>query len=228
MPDAPPPPLRIAIARGVAAARANLLPAVLLWALGSAIVLGYSFIPPVRSLLERVAEAKQTYGIAYSIPSMMFFAALLPFVMQVFQRGDRRNFSRSWLAFLLIFWGLKGIEVDLLYRAQAAVFGDNNAPGTIAMKTLVDQLIYVPLWAMPTMVVPYLWARRRFDFADTRQRLRGSWYRREVLPVMISNWAVWLPAVVLIYTLPLPLQFPIQNVVVCFWGLMIMFLSAEA
>ena len=59
-------------------------------------------------------------------------------------------------------------------------------------------------------------------------RLSGTerfrrWYLRDVVPVMVSNWAVWLPAVFVIYVLPTPLQLPMQNVVLCFWSLVLVF-----
>jgi hypothetical protein len=34
---------------------------------------------------------------------------------------------------------------------------------------------------------------------------------------LMSTWAVWTPAVVIIYCLPPPLQIPLFNLVPCFW-----------
>jgi hypothetical protein len=52
------------------------------------------------------------------------------------------------------------------------------------------------------------------------------WYRRRVLPVMVSNWGVWIPAVSIIYMLPPALQLPLQNLVLCLWALMLIFLTS--
>jgi len=41
------------------------------------------------------------------------------------------------------------------------------------------------------------------------------------LVVMVSIWAVWLPAVVIIYSFPSPLQLPLFNIVLCFWCLLL-------
>ena len=45
-----------------------------------------------------------------------------------------------------------------------------------------------------------------------------SW-NNYLLPLVVLNWMVWLPAVVVIYCLPVPLQLPIQNLVLCLFCL---------
>jgi hypothetical protein len=49
----------------------------------------------------------------------------------------------------------------------------------------------------------------------------GQWYRRKVLPVLISNLGVWVPTVCIIYALPTALQLPLQNLVLCFFTLLL-------
>jgi hypothetical protein len=41
----------------------------------------------------------------------------------------------------------------------------------------------------------------------------------------MSTWAVWIPAVTIIYCLPAPLQIPLFNLVLCFWVLVLSFIS---
>jgi hypothetical protein len=38
---------------------------------------------------------------------------------------------------------------------------------------------------------------------------------------LIANMAVWVPAVAVIYALPTPLQLPMQNMVLCFYTLIV-------
>jgi len=51
---------------------------------------------------------------------------------------------------------------------------------------------------------------------------------RQTVPVLISNWAVWVPAVAMIYAMPPALQLPIQNLVACLWVMMVMFMTKPA
>jgi len=211
--------------QGFDAFKANAPAAVLLWIVGTAIVAGYYTVETFRGMLDDVAAFKDRIGLIYPVISMAVFCGLIPYLLQGLQHGDRRNWSPVFLIFLMVFWGYKGLEVELLYRAQAAVFGHDNQPLTIAMKLLVDQLVYVPLLAVPGMVLALSWANRGYSWSGLRNAMRGNWYCRLVLPVMIPNWFVWFPSVILIYALPTGLQLPVQNIIACMWALMVMFLT---
>ncbi|MEM6391808.1 MAG: Mpv17/PMP22 family protein [Planctomycetota bacterium] len=216
---------------GVQAAWANRWPGLALVCFAVGLLLSYWHVPVVRDALDVVAGWKQRVGLAFGIMSTAVFGGLLPWLVQRFVRPGTRDATLPVLWFLLGFWAVKGLEVDLLYWAQAVVFGDRASPGVVAVKVLFDQGVYVPLWAIPTTVAAFAWRDAGYSWRRLRQRLfpdgegifRGwvGWFGREVVPVLIANWMVWVPAVVVIYLLPLALQLPIQNLVLCFWSLML-------
>jgi hypothetical protein len=39
------------------------------------------------------------------------------------------------------------------------------------------------------------------------------------------TWALWIPAVTLIYSMPLPLQLPLANLILWLWMLILLFTS---
>jgi hypothetical protein len=148
--------------------------------------------------------------------------------MQGLQRGDaKRDWSLRYLVFLLVLWAAKGVEVDFLYRLQAWLFGEGQGASAVVKKVLFDQFVYVPLWGVPTLVIAMLFARGGYEWARLKELLRGNWYRGMILPVLLPNWFVWFPAATCIYLLPTPLQLPLQNVVVCLWVLMVMFMTGQ-
>ena len=208
---------------GAEAAWANRWPGAALAAFAVGLLMAYHFVPLVHDALSRVAQLKLQTGFAFSMVSTALFGGVIPWLVQRLRPGPRNpDATVPVLLFFIVFWAIKGVEVDALYRLQAVVFGDNASLGTIFLKVLADQLVYVPLWAIPTSVVAYAWKDQGFSWSRLRQGFFvGRWYRRRVVPVLISNWAVWLPAVVVIYSLPLALQLPIQNLVLCFWSLLL-------
>jgi hypothetical protein len=224
-PDSASPPHSI-FSQGIQAARANLIPGIALWIVAVGIVCSYYFLPAAQSLFLSVARLKLEYGYAFSMTSTALFGGLIPLAFSLAtQKNARPLFSH--FAFALLFWGFKGLEFDLLYRAQAFLFGDSPTPGSVLIKVLVDQLVYCPLWAVPTMVLLYLWKDSFFRISSARRHLGRHWYRRLVAPVLVSNWALWAPAVTCIYLLPVPLQLPLQNIVLCFWVLMVLFMTSK-
>lgn len=223
---------------GIAAAKANFLPGLILWAAGMIIIVAWLTWPPAQHVLQYVGDLKKQYGFVYSVIATAFFAGALPFFMQrlACSKGERHDLPM--LAFLVIFWGYKGIEVDALYRLQSLVFGNSHAPQIIAVKIFFDQFIYCTFWAVPTTVLPTAWAQAGFRKDVLLEPFRGwprldfrgfrQWYAWKVIPVLISNWAVWIPAVAMIYAMPLELQLPIQNLVCCLWVLMMLFMTKPA
>jgi hypothetical protein len=212
--------------QGIEAARANLIPGIALWVIAVGLVFCFYFVPAAQSVFLGVARLKLEYGYAFSATSTALFGGLIPLAFSLAtQRGARLVLSH--FAFALLFWGFKGIEFDLLYRVQAFLFGEAPTPRTVLVKVLVDQLVYCPLWGVPTMVLLYLWKDSFFQVSSTRRHLGRNWYRRLVAPMLVSNWALWAPAVTCIYLLPVPLQLPLQNIVLCFWVLMVLFMTSR-
>ena len=121
--------------------------------------------------------------------------------------------------FFLLFWAVKGVEVDIFYQAQGWAFGNDTAVSTIAAKVLFDQLIYSVVWATPCAQIFFYWKDAGFSFARVRE-LRWIPFWKENLPkAVIALWAVWFPSVTLIYSLPPALQVPLFNIVLCFYAL---------
>ncbi|MEX0774912.1 MAG: hypothetical protein WD042_04255 [Phycisphaeraceae bacterium] len=224
-------------AAGIAAAKANVLPGVILWIAGVLILLAWFTWPPAQRFLQHVADLKVHYGYLYSAIATAIFAGVIPVVMQRLFGRPRQPQARNMLLFLVLFWAYRGAEVDLLYRLQSHWFGDGYAWPTLAAKIVIDQLVYCPLWAVPTMAWALEWVQkdRRGEAVPggpaTGRKVPMAWrqwYLVKVVPVLIPNWFVWVPAVAMIYAMPPALQLPIQNLVACLWVMMVLFMTKPA
>ena len=207
---------------GLRGARANLWPGLALQLAALALVVAYYNEPGVHALLTRLVEVRQSAGLAYGMASTALFAGVLPFLyirMECRIAGRQPQFSWMQGFVLTAFWTYKGLEIDVWYRLLAHSFGTGHSPGTIAIKAFLDQFVYCPGFAIPTVAATYEALRDRNGFlADIRT---AGWYRRRVLPILISNWVVWVPAVMIIYSLPTPLQLPLQNIIIWFYTLIV-------
>jgi hypothetical protein len=206
---------------GIQGARANLLPGVMLQLTALALVLGYYYVPDVHGALARLVEIRRTAGFGFSIVSTALFGGMLPFLYIRFSAWIGKERPRyAWVQGLSLtaFWGYKGFEVDLWYHLQALMFGGGHDVATIVLKVVFDQFLYCPFIAVPVTVAVYQAVDARRNWGAILADLRApGWYRRRVLPVLISNLGVWVPTVAVIYCLPTPLQLPLQNIVLCFY-----------
>ncbi len=208
------------------AARANLVPGLVLQAIAGVIVAGYYLHGPTRAGLEKIATFRSEVGLPFALVSTAFFGAVLPFLVLRLSEATRYRYDLKQMAVLTVFWAYKGFEVSLLYALQARCFGEEQNVATILLKTSVDQFIYGPLLATPLTWLVYAWVEQRFEVRALGAELgRPGLYRRSIFPLLITSWSVWVPAVIIIYLLPTALQLPLQNIVCCFFTLMIIFMT---
>lgn len=211
--------------RGWQAARTNARPGLVILVIALGMLLGYRHWPAFHEALEHVRGWKLRFGFGFSAVSTAVFGGLLPLLFRLIPEQTRRDVPWRQLPFLMAFWALKGMEVDVLYRLQAAVFGDRAEWPVVVAKAFVDQFVYVPLWAVPTMVVAYAWKDGGYRWEPLRRVMGPGFYRNRCLPLLLANWGVWVPAVVVIYQLPLALQVPLQNLILCLFVLLVMILT---
>ena len=224
MPDHPQP--RAGIGSLIAAAfRRNLLPCLLLNTVAVLLVISYYRWPAAAGFWQAVGDFKLRWSFAFSFGSTVFAAVLLPtflqWVMGTLPEG-RRVFRVVSLA---LFWGFRGMEIDLFYQFQGWLFGHGHDAATLAKKVAMDQFIYSVLWAVPTFVIALRWVDNQGSWQRTREGLDRNFWTRTYPSILFTNWLVWIPAVALIYSLPAPLQFPLFSIVMCFFILVVTLLA---
>jgi hypothetical protein len=204
------------------------IPGLVLQLFAVLIFLVYFLLPSAKVYFDFLGQLKNQYGYFYSFVATALFGGLIPFVYLLLSGKLQQVRSRAAVGlFYCVFWGLKGMEVDLFYRFQSAWFGVGNDVATLVTKVAVDQFIYSALWAAPTITLCYLWMEAGFNFKAWWQALDVQFLVQKLPTVIVSNWLVWIPAVSVIYAMPNELQIPLFNLVLCFWVLLLAVLNKQ-
>lgn len=220
--------LREVVRLGWGGAKSNILPGVVLWAIGLGLVISYYQIHTVAEVLDQLGDFKLKSSPWFAILSTALFGSLIPWLVQnLFLKGGEKQPFRH-VPWLLLFWGFHGWQVDWLYRIQAELFGNEINFQTILKKTLVDEFIWVPFFAVWQLVLGYLTIEKDGSVKEIKAALEQKPFFDRVIPLMIANWVVWIPAVSLIYLFPLPLQLPLMNIILALWCLILTFFSKNA
>ena len=218
---------RTSLALGWEAAKANLAPALLIQALMLALLVGYYLNPAIARWLEVFAIFKAQHGFTFVVIAVVLAGSVLPeiFVIIFFQRGrpTRRNLRN--LCFTIPIWAIDGSLVDLLYRTEAAWFGNVVALPVVAAKICVDQFGYNPFFAAPFGVLTYEWKNTGFTLESLGRAFTWNHYRDKVVPTLLATWAVWIPLMAMIYSVPLSLQFPLFSLALVFWVLLLTYMT---
>ncbi len=211
-----------ALNAGLAGMRRNVLPGMVLWAVGAGLLAAYYGWPAARPFYDAARHAKEHWGYGFSALAGALSGGLVPFLVLWASGRIARGERVATLLFLTLFWVYRGVEVDAFYRLQGWLFGDDPGVRTVALKTAVDMLLYSALWTIPTTTLIYFWFHDcGRDWASFCSGLSRSMFTVRIPALVFSCWAVWAPTVCIVYSLPAALQIPVFNVVLCFWVLLV-------
>jgi hypothetical protein len=218
---------RTPFAIGWEAARANAVPALVIQAAMLALLIAYYLSPRVASALNRFAEYKRAHGLPFVVIAAIAAGAIIPeiFLIIFFQKGKPRGQNLRNLAFTIPIWGFDGTLVDLLYRSEAAWLGDVVSAPVVLAKICIDQFGYNIFFAAPFGVLTYEWKNSGISLRPVRELFTWHHYRDKILPTLLATWAVWIPLMAIIYSLPLALQFPLFGLALTFWVLLLTYMT---
>ena len=212
---------------GWEAACANAIPALVIQATVLGLLVAYYTNSSMANALNKFAEFKRTHGLPLVVVASITAGAIIPelFLILFFQRGrpSRRNVRN--LLFTIPVWGFDGSLVDLLYRGQAALLGDVVTLPVVAAKICIDQFGYNPFFAVPFGVLTYEWKNSGVSMHPVRELVTWKHYRDKIIPTLLATWAVWIPLMAIIYSLPLALQFPLFGFALSFWVLLLTYMT---
>ena len=196
-------------------------------ALMLALLIAFYASSSVSAALWQLAEFKRRHGVLFVILAAVAAGAVVPelFLILFFQRArpTRRNLRN--LLFTIPVWAFDGWLVDLLYRGEAALLGDVASVPVVLAKIGIDQFGYNVLFAAPFGVLTYEWKNSGISLRPVRDLFTWHHYRDKILPTLLATWAVWIPLMAIIYSLPLALQFPLFSLALSFWVLLLTYMT---
>jgi hypothetical protein len=212
---------------GWEAARANAKPAFIIQALMLVLAIAYYTNAATARGLVKLAEFKQAQGLVFVITASVIAGAILPeiFLILFFQRGRPQRMNLRNLAFTIPVWGFDGSLVDFLYRAEAQWLGDVATAPVVLGKILIDQFGYNVFFAAPFGVLTYEWKNSGISLQPVSDLFTWGHYRDKIFPTLLATWAVWIPLMTIIYSLPLALQFPLFGLALSFWVLLLTYMT---
>lgn len=212
---------------GLRAARANLVPALVIQAIMLALLIAYYQYPPTTQALDRLASLKSQYGYLYSAIASIIAGALIPELMRIFafQKGRLALTNFTNLLFTIPYWAWAGLVVDFFYRQQALWFGSDPTFTTVLTKVFVDQFIFNPLYAAPLVAWAYDWKNSGYSFTNLSRLFTARYYRDVIFPTLVATWGVWIPIVAILYSLPSLLQIPLFALALSMWVLIYTWMS---
>jgi hypothetical protein len=201
--------------------RENVFPAIYLQCFAIILVSSYYFIPQTKSFWSLFTQVKDELGIFFIAGMPILCGGFIPLFILIYQKKVAKQVITANIIFCILFWGYRGTEINYLYEFFAYLFGDSTNIDVIVKKVLCDQFIYSFLWSGPTAAIAFKYKANDFNWFKTKQQLNMRFFTEEMAATIFSIWMIWIPAVTIIYTLPLELQYIMFNIVLCFFSLIL-------
>jgi hypothetical protein len=169
---------------------------------------GYYASGAVRDVAHWLLEWKSAGGLLFVVAANIFSGAVLPEMLKAWLRPPGRPAPtwRDWLH-LSGLMAILGLAVNEFYRAQGEWFDGFGVATAVALKILVDQLVFALLFALPLVVVWFAWQENSYRWGRTRAALTPSVFLQRLIPLYLPNLLFWVPALIALYSLPTELQF---------------------
>lgn len=169
---------------------------------------GYYASGAVRDVAHWLLEWKSAGGLLFVVAANIFSGAVLPEMLKAWLRPPGRPAPtwRDWLH-LSGLMAILGLAVNEFYRAQGGWFDGFGVATAVALKILVDQLVFALLFALPLVVVWFAWQENSYRWGRTRAALTPSVFLQRLIPLYLPNLLFWVPALIALYSLPTELQF---------------------
>jgi hypothetical protein len=215
--------------RGWRAAVANLRAIVALEGAMAAVVAIYYLWPAGHELMSRYGQWQSANGGLGNGISLALAGGLLSEVSFVYfqNRGRWQWANLESLLFKLVIFFISGVIVYYFYRQQAVWWGNGTGFSTIVPKVIVDQFGYTVIFSAPYFSLLTRWHALRYSGARLWQELRGNFLTDRFLPLIVTNWVFWIPAVSFVYAMPLILQPPLAALATAIWGLLVAALGSQ-
>lgn len=208
--------------------RANVAAIIVLWLLALTLVVSYFAFPLVPRLLSPLVEFQRQGGCLAAAMNRIVFSAVLPFVLQILIAAIRPRRPVLVLSAQIVWCAIWGMLVDVFYTVLDLWFGSATDPGTLLLKTGLNQFVWTALVIAPANACFYFWIARDFSLRRTRLEWPAGTWSNVVLPNLISNWCVWIPVNLVIFIFPLPLQIQLSGLVGAFWTLLCLQIGARS
>lgn len=205
---------------GIASARANFWPAVVLWMVAAALVVAYYGCEAVPEALASFSRRLVTSGWIAPFLNRVFFCGILPGLFLVFVPSLRPRHVGRVIMLEMVWNGVLGVAGDRCFHLLNRLFGEGHDVWTLLLKTSADQFIWTVIFIAPMNAIFHFWLARNCSFVAVRRDWPERFYSALVAPNLISNWCVWIPVQLATFTFPVDLQIHVNGVICAFWTLM--------
>jgi len=220
--------MKTAVCKGVASIRANFIPMVVLWAMACLVAAAYYWLPGSELVFGPIFDWQTANGKLAAFLNRAIFCGLLPGAFVCLVPSLRPPRVVLVVLAQLVWNGIAGIGCDFMYNLHALWFGTGTDIQTLLLKTLMSQFVWTTLLFAPSGALVYFWIGCDFSIGRMKAQWPKSFVGDMILPMLLSNWTIWIPVQLIVHLFPTPLQIQLSGFAGAFWCLVLLELGRRA
>jgi len=174
------------------------------------VVLCYYGFERSRFVFQAVEAWKQSGGLLFAAVTTIISGGVIPeCIKRICRPAGITAPTNKELIHQFMMWAWLGILIDAFYRLLAHLLGHETDALTLLSKVLCDQFIFTPLISLPLIVTWYMIYESGYSLPRLWKKLSLKAIYARVLPLWASCLIFWPIMLVIIFSLPQPLQFPL-------------------
>jgi hypothetical protein len=214
--------LRQLAAPGINAVKEHWRPIVLIQACFVVFVILYFSTGVLKGLPATIDGFKAKVGeFPFTIVTIWIVSLLVPELAKFVTRQPLTKHTWKSIVTRLAYFATIGFTLVFFYNWMNEVYGTSNDVLNVARKVLTDQFVYSALFSMPVAAITFLYEDSGFRFAEMVKRLKQGEFWKRYFPLMVTCLCYFGPVTVVMYSVPLALQFPLAMCAQAAWGIIV-------
>ncbi len=174
------------------------------------LVLGYYCIEGAARFFAEAAAWKARGGLPFAAVATVISGGIIPeLIKRVCRPANVPAPGLVELTHQFTMWALIGILVDRFYHLQAILFGSGTDALTLLIKVLFDQFVFTPLISLPFITLWFMLHETGYVPQAYLAAMRPKIIRDRILQLWATCLCFWPVMLLIIYSLPGLLQFPL-------------------
>ena len=206
---------------GLVEARSNLFPGLAVWGAALLVLCLYFSVPAVKDTLDWIADFRKKHDPLFTVIVFSIVGALVPYLISLFNSEKEERDSVPALLVKMAFWAANGCATKSLFMYLNELIGKENTPRNVAQKVVIDQFLYAPLLTVSLVTIVYLWCSKDLSIRRTREALEKKVFRYRFVETYIANLAIWLPAAIIMFSVPAGLSLIFAMMMLALWSVIL-------
>ncbi|NDV62738.1 hypothetical protein G0Q06_09775 [Puniceicoccales bacterium CK1056] len=203
-------------------------PILVIQAFALIVVVCYYKLEATADFFAIIAEVKANGGLIFVAVSTIISGGIVPEILKrIFRPAGVTPSSPGELANQFAMWAGLGILIDQIYQLQSNLFGDGTEFVILLQKVFVDQGLFAPFITQPYIVACFLLHETAYRPANWISVVFSKTMVRRVLTLYATCLTFWPVMLLVIYSLPQGLQFPLFLFANAAYSILMIFIARQ-